>query len=177
MPPRASVEQLPADVKEWLDKALAEGGFAEYRALSDALRDRGFEISKSALHRYGQKFEERLAVLKRASEQARAIVDAAPDQEGAMNEALQRLVQERLFTVLQDIEVDPEKLNLTSLVRSIAELGRASVTQKKYAEEVRRQERERLEQTVDEVGEQAKRERLTPEQVLERVRAIYRGEA
>jgi hypothetical protein len=177
MPRRSAVAALPTGVKKWLDKALAEGGFADYRLLADELKARGFEISKSAIHRYGQAFEERLAALKTASEQARAIVDAAPDTEGAINEALMRLVQEKLFSVLQDMQINPGKLNLASLARSIAELGRASVAQKKFAEEVRRQERERLAESVDAVGEQARREQLTPEQVLERVKAIYRGEA
>lgn len=149
MPQRAAVEQLPPEVKAWLDKALAEGGFAGYQLLAEELKSRGFEISKSAVHRYGQKFAERLAALKVASEQARAIVDAAPDTEGAINEALMRLVQEKLFSVLQDLEVNPEKLNLASLARSIAELGRASVSQKKFADEVRKQERERLAAELD----------------------------
>ncbi len=162
MPRRSAVLTLPTPVKEWLDKALCEAGFANYQLLADELRERGYEISKSSIHRYGQQFEERLAALKVASEQARAIVDTAPDNEGAMNEALMRLVQEKLFGVLQDIEVDPAKVNLASLAKSIAELGRASVTQKKFAEEVRQQERERAAQLA---GEMAKAQGLGEDQV------------
>jgi hypothetical protein len=155
MPPRSAVERLPAEVKEWLDHALVQGGFAGYQALADALKERGYEISKSAVHRYGQEFEERLAALKVASEQARAIVDAAPDTEGAINEALMRLVQEKLFSVLKDLEVNPEKINLASLARSIADLGRASVTQKKYVEEVREQARKEAAEAMTKVGRRA----------------------
>jgi hypothetical protein len=152
MPKRSAVLALPDDVKSWLDRALAENGFGGYELLAEELRRRGYEISKSAIHRYGQKFEERLASLKLASEQARAIVDSAPDKEGAMNEALMRLVQEKLFGVLQEIQVDPSKLNIAALAKSIAELGRASVTQKKFAEEVREQERQRAAELVDEMA-------------------------
>ena len=158
MPQRPAVEQLPPEVKAWLDKALAEGGFAGYQLLAEELKAKGYEISKSAVHRYGQKFAERLAALKVASEQARAIVDAAPDTEGAINEALMRLVQEKLFSVLQDLEVNPEKLNLASLARSIAELGRASVSQKKFADEVRQQERERATAAAANAASQATRQ-------------------
>jgi hypothetical protein len=181
MPRRSAVLTLPPSVKDWLDKALCEAGFAGYQLLADELRARGYDISKSSLHRYGQQFEERLAALKVASEQARAIVDTAPDHEGAMSEALMRLVQEKLFGVLQDIEVDPAKVNLASLAKSIAELGRASVTQKKFAEEVREQAQKeaeaKLNDSVSAVAQEAQREQLTPAQVLERVKAIYRGEA
>lgn len=134
MPPRSKVGQLPAEVKAWLDQALAENNFSDYEALSVELAGRGFAISKSALHRYGQNFEERLSALKVASEQARAVVAAAPDEEGAVNEALMRLVQEHLFKLLMS---EGGKFDLPKVAKAVAELGRASVVQKKWQSEVR----------------------------------------
>ena len=83
MPPRSKVAGMPAEIKEWLDRALAENNFSDYELLAEELKARGYAISKSALHRYGQAFETRLSALKMASEQARAVVAAAPDEEGA----------------------------------------------------------------------------------------------
>jgi hypothetical protein len=134
MPPRSKVGQLPAEVKAWLDQALAENNFSDYEALSVELAGRGFAISKSALHRYGQNFEERLSALKVASEQARAVVAAAPDEEGAVNEALMRLVQEHLFKLLMS---EGGQFDLPKVAKAVAELGRASVVQKKWQSEVR----------------------------------------
>lgn len=134
MPPRSKVATLPAEVKAWLDQALAENNFSDYEALSDELTERGFSISKSALHRYGQDFEERLSALKMASEQARAVVAAAPDEEGAVNEALMRLVQEHLFKLLMS---EGGQFDLPKVAKAVAELGRASVVQKKWQAEVR----------------------------------------
>lgn len=134
MPPRSKVATLPAEVKAWLDKALAENNFSDYEALADELSGRGFAISKSALHRYGQNFEERLSALKIASEQARAVVAAAPDEEGAVNEALMRLVQEHLFKLLM---TEGGQIDLPKVAKAVAELGRASVVQKKWQTEVR----------------------------------------
>lgn len=134
MPPRSKVAALPAEVKAWLDKALADNNFSDYEALADELSGRGFAISKSALHRYGQNFEERLSALKMASEQARAVVAAAPDEEGAVNEALMRLVQEHLFKLLMS---EGGKIDLPKVAKAVAELGRASVVQKKWQAEVR----------------------------------------
>lgn len=134
MPPRSKVAALPAEVKAWLDQALVENNFSGYEALSAELAERGFSIGKSALHSYGQNFEERLSALRLASEQARAVVAAAPDEEGAVNEALMRLVQEHLFKLLMSEE---GKIDLPKVAKAVAELGRASVVQKKWQAEVR----------------------------------------
>lgn len=138
MAPRSKITRLPKPVKDWLDKALADGDFSDYELLSADLKARGYDISKSAVHRYGQEFEQRLQTLKLASEQAKAIVAASPDDEGAVSEALMRLVQEKLFQVMLDFQVDPNKpLNIASAAKAVAELTRATVSQKKWQGEVR----------------------------------------
>ncbi|MGP5350792.1 MULTISPECIES: DUF3486 family protein [Pseudomonas] len=134
MPPRSKVASLPKTVKAWLDKALAENGFSEYETLAAELSAQGFSISKSALHRYGQDFESKLSALKMASEQARAVVAAAPDEEGAVNEALMRLVQEHLFKILM---ADGQSFDLPKVAKAVAELGKASIAQKKWQTEYR----------------------------------------
>ncbi|UZZ12210.1 DUF3486 family protein [Ectopseudomonas mendocina] len=132
MPPRSKVAQLPPKVKAWLDQALVENNFSGYELLSAELAERGYSIGKSALHNYGQGFEERLAALKMASEQAKAVVAVAPDDDGAVNEALLRLTQERLFTLLAD---GSGKVDINKIGKTVAEIIKASVTQKKYAAE------------------------------------------
>ncbi|EEG08968.1 DUF3486 family protein [Pseudogulbenkiania ferrooxidans] len=138
MPPRSKITALPPEVKAWLDSALVDGDFSDYEALAAELRSRGFDISKSAIHRYGQAFEDRLSALKVASQQARAVVEAAPDNEGAVNEALMRLVQEKLFQLLMAQE---GQIDLPKIAKAVAELGKASVVQKKWQAEVREKAR------------------------------------
>jgi hypothetical protein len=128
------VAALPAEVKTWLDQSLVESNFSGYESLSDELESRGYSIGKSALHRYGSDFEVKLASLRMASEQAKAVVQAAPDEEGAVNEALMRLVQEHLFKLLM---ADEGKIDLPKVAKAVAELGRASVVQKKWQAEFR----------------------------------------
>lgn len=134
MPPRSKVAALPAEVKAWLDQSLVENNFSGYELLSGELESRGYSIGKSALHRYGTEFEDKLSALKMASEQARAVVQAAPDEEGAVNEALMRLVQEHLFKLLMS---DGNQIDLPKVAKAVAELGRASVVQKKWQAEFR----------------------------------------
>jgi hypothetical protein len=134
---RSKIETLPKAVKEWLDAQLVEGNFSGYEALANELKGRGYDISKTGLHRYGQAFDERLKTLKLVTEQARAVVQASPDDEDAMNQALVRMTQEKLFGLLLEMQVDPAKINLSGITRSIAELARASINVKDFAAKVR----------------------------------------
>lgn len=175
MPPRSKVAALPTEVKAWLDQALAESNFSDYEALASELEERGFSISKSALHRYGQGFEERLASLRMASEQARAVVAAAPDDEGAVNEALVRLVQDKLFTVLMAAD---GKLDISKVGKAVAELVKASVVQKKWSAEHRKTIREEFAaEAAEAVSEELRGEDGMSEQLEERIRGILLGKA
>lgn len=133
---RNKVTLLPPAVKAWLDQALTEKGFSQYEALAEELRAKGYAIGKSALHRYGQKFEKRVADVKVATEMASAIVEASPDEDNSQNEALIRLVQQRLMHALVELENVEDPNALVKVTRAIADIARASVNQKRFREEV-----------------------------------------
>jgi len=134
MAPRSKITRLPKEVKEWLDKALVDGDFSGYELLSEDLKARGFDLSKSAIHRYGQEFESRLAALKMATQQAKAISDSVPDDEGAMNDALIRLVQQKAFDMLLKME---EGASMKEVSLMVARLSNATVKQKQWQAEAR----------------------------------------
>jgi len=144
MPKRSKVETLPPELKAWLDGELLKRGFADYVQLAADLQKKGADLSKSSLHRYGSKFEERMAQLKASTEQAKAVVAASPDDEGAMNEALIRLTQDKLFGILVELDVDPASVSLPKLTKSIADLARSSIGQKRWSLEARAAAREEL---------------------------------
>ena len=50
-----------------------------------------------------------------------------------------RLVQERLFAVIRDAQIPTEGIDLPKLAKAIADLGRASVSQKRLAAEARKE--------------------------------------
>ena len=150
MPPRSKVQALPKAVKQWLDAALVEGNFSGYELLSAELKGRGHSISKTGLHRYGQAFEERLSALKLVTEQARAVVAAAPDEDDAMNQALVRITQEKLFTLMMDLEIDPKTVDIAKITKSIADLARSSINVKKFRAEVEVETRKRIRQEQNE---------------------------
>lgn len=153
MAPKSKIQGLPQDVKDWLDKALIDGNFSDYELLAANLRARGYDISKSSVHRYGQQFEERLSTLKLVTEQARAVVQASPDDDDAMNQALIRITQEKLFTLMLDLQIDPDDVDIAKVTRSIADLARSSTDAKKYAREIREKAKTAAEEVATTIRE------------------------
>ncbi|BBU85072.1 hypothetical protein EIMP300_64720 [Escherichia coli] len=143
---RSTIEKLPEDVRRWLERALTESGFSGYNELESLLRERGYVISKSAIHRYGQKIERRYGAIRAATEAARMLTEGAADDQDARSEAVIALIQTELFESIVQLqeaeegEVDPkERVALLSKVASenVATLSRASVNLKKFQSEVR----------------------------------------
>jgi len=152
MPLRSKVVTLPEKVKAELDRRLLGGSFSDYTALAEWLKAQGFEISRSAVHRYGQAFADRLSAIKIATEQAQAIAEAVGDEPGVLGDALTRLCQEKAFKVLVEME-DPEPKNadLSKMGIMIARLNRASVAQKKWMAEAKEKARSAAEDVSREI--------------------------
>jgi len=73
---RSSINSLPAGVRAEIDARLVDNGFAGYTPFADELRHRGFDVSKSALQRYGAVLEKRRQMIRAAAEISAAGVDA-----------------------------------------------------------------------------------------------------
>ena len=48
MAQRSSVSKLPQDVRQWLEQALVANEFGGYSKLTELLRAKGFDISRTA---------------------------------------------------------------------------------------------------------------------------------
>lgn len=154
MPKRSVIEGLPEEDRKWLEGQLVARNFGDYEKLEELLAERGITLGKSSIHRYGQKLERKLAAIKASTQAAQAIAAAAPDDADLRSSAVMSMVQTEVFDVLvelqeaesQDDPVERVKL-LGRVAKSIAELSRASVNQKKWQkaieDKVREQERER----------------------------------
>ena len=163
MPQRSAVTQLPEAVKAELDRRLIAGGFAGYLALADWLAEAGWEISKSALHRYGQAFEAKTEKLRAATEMSVVLAETLGDDAGAMNDALIRMTQGELFDLLLKAEEDGKSLMdaLPEITLAVSRLTRASVMQKKWQTEFR----DRLTAAAERAGSVARKSGLSPEAV------------
>jgi|SRR5208282_2478071 len=175
MPRRAKIATLlPQELRKELNTKMIANAFAGYTPLSEWLAGHGYKISKSSIHRYGRKLESRMEAVGRAAQQACAIVEVAPDEEGAMNEALMRLVQKRLFDVLmEDDSLDTAKLDIGEVATMVVTIGRASIDQKKFAQEVRAQAAIKLRKARAEP--EVPRNKGIPPEVAQKIRNALRG--
>lgn len=168
---------LPDEVRTELHQRLIHSAFSGYEALSDWLAEQGYQIKKSALHSYGQALEQKLAAVTASTQAAVAIAEAAPDDADLRSAAMISLIQTDTFDVLvklqnADSETDPEeRLKLLAhAARSIADLSRASVSQKKWQEQVRG----KVESAAQKIEGIARKSNVTPED-LRRIREEVYG--
>jgi len=181
MAKRSSLMQLPDDLRAKLNKQLVASGFSNYDALADWLdaeleeRDLEFKISRSAIHRHGQKFEEKIERLRIATEQAKAISEGSEDDAGAMNDALIRLVQTKTFDTLMELDDDESApVNLQKIGIMVARLTNASVRQKEWAMEARQKLTESKQAAAEKV-EQLTRDHGLSSEVANEIRGKILG--
>lgn len=182
MAPRNKVFSLPPEVREELNEKLVSTGFQDYAGLAAWLTDRGFEVSRSSVQRYGQdlqeEFEEAMGSVRRTTEMAKAMADAVEDDEGNLIDATARLVQEHLLRIsleFRKMEIEPDAAahNLGKVAKALDSLGRLSLSQKKHARDLLLQKRNELEGKVDEAAKGKKT--LTVEDFKAAVREVYGG--
>ena len=106
---------MSPQVRKALEARIAAGGFATARAFTDWMHRHSYRIERADASRGATTpppeaatagvnddppaddapaLERKLNVVRRATEQARAILAAAPDDEAALSDALIRLVQQ-----------------------------------------------------------------------------------
>jgi hypothetical protein len=155
---KSSIDQLPAEIKQHIQKRLAEGRLtldqliADLRQTFPAQAGASELPSRAAVHRYGQKLERHLAAVKASTEAARMIREHAGDSQDARSEALTALVQTELFeAILQLQEADDPDIDqgervamLSAAAKNIATLTRSSVNLKKFQAEVEERTRKKL---------------------------------
>ena len=139
----SKIDLLPEAIRQELGQLLVGNAFSDYRSLAAWLESHGYEISKSAIHRYGQGLKRKLAAIQASTEAAKLIADIARDDEDRRSEAVMSLLQSEMFTVLVSLKDDSrdepdERVKLLSnAARAIADLSRSSIAQKKHAAAVK----------------------------------------
>lgn len=144
MPRQSNIDKLPAELRQTLDKLLLDNNFGSYTAIADYFKERGYSLSKSSVHRHGQKLDRRLQAIKASTDAAKLLAEQVEDTENHLSGSVISLVQSELFETLlnlqdADVEDDPaERMKLLSnAAKSIAEVSRASIANKKWQVEVR----------------------------------------
>lgn len=172
----STVTALPEDVRSALNQELIGRNFTGYQELEDWLRGQGYEISKSAIHRYGQKIERRMAAIKAATEAAKMLTVAAGDDQDTRSEAVIALVQTEMFdSIIAIQEAGDEGLSpadrlgmMSKVAKNIATLARASIAQKQFKMQVQA----RAQEAAEKVAKLAKKGGMSAATVDEIKRSI-----
>lgn len=129
--------KLSQDDRNELDNRLIANSFSGYEGLSDWLESKGYKISKSSVHRYGSKLEEKFAAIAASTQAAKTLVAAAPDDDGSVNELVLRMVQDELLKLLANSDEGFAAKDLSAIARAVADITRGSISSKKYRSEVK----------------------------------------
>jgi hypothetical protein len=142
MPRPSPIDDMTTEQRAAFESELIRRNFKDYDGLVEWLKGNGLEISRSAAYRHGSKLQRRLQAVRNSTEAAKLIAEAAPDDADLRSAAVISMVQSELFDVmvtLQDLdEAEPgERVGLLKeAARSVLDMTKASVLQKKWQQEM-----------------------------------------
>ncbi|OPY07243.1 MAG: hypothetical protein A4E68_01925 [Syntrophaceae bacterium PtaB.Bin095] len=137
MPRRSKIDLLPESVRKEFERRLIEGCFSDYEGVALWLQEQGYDISRSAAHRWGQGFQRAQAAVKAATDMATALTEHIGDDAGKILDASQRIYMGKILQVLLDMEdLSPENIDFLKLGRAIADITKTAIPLKKHMDEV-----------------------------------------
>jgi len=187
---RSSIARLPDDIRQYIETRLADGQMtldeliADLKAQFPDQAEAGDLPSRSAVHRYGQKLEQRLSAIRASTEAAKIIRNHAGDREDARSEALTAMIQSELFESImtlqdaQDMEAADRIGLLSAAAKNIATLTRSSVNLKKFQEDVADKARKAFaEEAANAVSEELRGQDGMSEELEDRIKKVLLGKA
>lgn len=177
MPPPKKVELMPAELRDWLKEELRARGFADYEGLAEDLNFRleeaGLElrIGKSALHNYGQEYEQFAKLQDEAGSWAQQwMADNDLSDEAQQHSVLFQMMTSIAFKVLKSQmtksgdEIEAKDLHfLGKMMKDI--MSSSGIREKLMAEERDRIARQAREEAADNIESRAKQLGLTRDTV------------
>ena len=185
---KSTLRRLQPEIQAEINRILSEGRLT-LDELLEHLRGIGVEgVSRSALGRQKQKIDKIAAKLRQSREMTEALVrEIGPaveeGQQGRLLvEVLRRLVFDHLekrLTSEDEESQDIDNQGFFFLAKAIKEMSQANRLDQDFEAKVREWIQKETEKKLDAAASRAAAESsgLTPEQALERMKAIYRDEA
>lgn len=177
---RHKVSTFPKELIEAINKKLVEG--KTYEEITEFINEKGFEIGKSSVGRYGKDFLSKLESLKVAKEQARALVEEVSDRpatemhEAANQMAIQLIIE--LFMKGNFEEVDDIN-KLAGVFKSLSALEKSAVAREKLKFDVDKGVRAAFERIKAELREELAQDEalyLRMLKLLEKVKSEFNPE-
>lgn len=179
---KSSVKQLPPAILKEVNGLLSEGRATLDEILSHLQKLGAPGVSRSALGRYRQDFEEVAARLRQSREITESFVrDLGPNvKEGEQGrllvEMVRTLVQDHLTARVRSGEPADSK-SFQPLSRALKDLAQANRLDQDFEHNVRKRVEKETLAKLDDAAKQVTGEAMSPQAALEHIMRIYRGEA
>lgn len=141
-------DDLPQEVRREVDRLLVEGNVT-YDDIKAFLAEKGYDISRSAIGRYGKEFLARYQKLRILEDQSRTLVSEAGDGM-VLEEAASKLFAQKIVEAQLSGELDI--LELPRLVSDFAKLQSSTVARERFKSEMKN----RVEKTAESVEKMVK---------------------
>ena len=152
-------KELPPEVRREVDRLLVEGGVT-YDDIEEFLKEKGYDISRSSIGRYGKDFLSKYQKLRIIEDQSRTLVSEVGDgmilEEAAAKLFAQKIVEAQISGELNVLE-------LPRLVSDFAKLQSSTVQRERFKREIK----ERVEKTADSVAKAVRQDGLSEEKAEE----------
>lgn len=159
MPPPRKVDQLPPEIRDWLQATLRERGFADYVGITEELNEKLAEAGKvvtfhhATVHRFSQEYRAFVKTQETASAWAQEwMLENGLEEEAKRHNVLFQMVTALAFKAMESQmskegdEIDPKELHFIGrMLKDI--MASAGIRQSMLAAE-RKMQTEKLEAAV-----------------------------
>jgi len=149
-------KELPEELRAEVNRFLIEG--LTYEEISDYLKEKGYDISRSSVGRYGRDFLEYVRRIRMVEDKADELVSAAGDGL-TLEEAASKMLLERVMAALIDGQVTQKQLSF--VIGAVAQLQSSSVRREKFKAEIHEKADRAVSNIEKKVGGQLSEETLT----------------
>lgn len=149
-------DELPPEVREEVDRLLIEPGVT-YDDIRAYLADKGYDISRSAIGRYGKDFLSVYQQLRMIEDKSKALVSEAGGDGMVLEEAASKLFAQLILEAQMSGQIKVTKL--PRIISDFARLQASTVLRERLKKEFA----DRVKKTADEVGKVARAKGLSDE--------------
>ncbi|EGJ20104.1 hypothetical protein RSWS8N_18129 [Cereibacter sphaeroides WS8N] len=159
MPPPKKVDQLPPEIRDWLQQTLRDRGFGDYVAITDELNDKLAEAGKvvnfhhATVHRFGQEYRKFVETQEKASAWAAGwMQDQGIEEEAKRHNILFQMITTLAFKIMEAQmlreggDLDPKDLHF--LGRMLKDVMASSGIRETMARDMRKAQAAKLEAAV-----------------------------
>ncbi len=149
--------ELPTEIQREVDRLLVEGD-ATYDDIKDYLTRKGYDISRSAIGRYGKEFLANYRKLRIIEDKSRTLVSDVGDGM-VLEEAASKIFAQMILEAQLAGEIDVKEM--PRIISDFAKLQSSSIMRERLKKELGK----KVEQTADKVEETAKKDGVSPETI------------